>query len=284
MDQGTALIRLAIFGQPVTTSLSPRIHRMFATQFGLDIDYQRIETGPADFPERLLKFGLEGGHGCNITVPLKRVAWQLTTDHGTAVSLAEAANTLVRLESGWASHNTDGAGLMTDLYDNHGINIEGQRVLVVGAGGAVAGILGSLLAANPKQVVLVNRNLARAQSLAMRFNACGEIEAVGWPDLDAQGSFGLIINATSLGHQQQAPPLQARQFADNAVCYDLNYATASHPLRQLCEHLGKNYIDGLGMLVGQAAESFYLWTRKRPATAAVIEACRSTPDSARDPK
>ena len=176
MDQGKELIRLALFGLPIKSSLSPSIHRMFADQFGLNIEYQRIETGADGFLEALEAFRFEGGTGCNVTLPLKRDAWQLAVQSSLEAGQAQAANTLVyQPSSGWFAHNTDGAGLVADLAGNHGVKLEGQRVLILGAGGAAAGILGSLLAGNPRQVVLVNRNLERARILARRFAPWGTL-------------------------------------------------------------------------------------------------------------
>jgi shikimate dehydrogenase len=188
---------------------------------------------------------------------------------------AQAANTLVyQPSSGWFAHNTDGAGLVADLAGNHGVNLDGQRVLILGAGGAAAGILGSLLAGNPRQVVLVNRNLDRARVLARRFGTMGNIDVKGWIDLPGLDSFDVVINATSLGHHGEAPPLFATMFSPEAVCYDLNYFKASQPLKALCKDIGQSYIDGLGMLVEQAAKSFHIWTGKRPESRAVIENIR----------
>lgn len=280
MDQGKELIRLALFGRPIKASLSPAIQRMFADQFGLDIDFQLLETGPAGFPARLEEFRLNGGIGCNITLPLKRDAWQLAVGSSVEVSQAQAANTLIyQPSSGWYAHNTDGAGLVADLKGNHGVNLRGQRILVLGAGGAAAGILGNLLAGKPHEVVLVNRNLERARTLAERFDFSDKITVTGWSDLISQGSFNLVINATSLGHLGEAPPLLSSIFAQDALCYDLNYYTASQPLKALCEDMGQGYIDGLGMLVEQAAKSFCIWTGKQPDSRPVIEKCRSDVDS-----
>ncbi len=279
MDQGKELIRLALFGLPIKSSLSPPIHRIFADQFGLDIEFQRIETGADGFPEALEAFRVAGGIGCNVTLPIKRDAWQLAAESSPEVSQAQAANTLVyQPPSGWFAHNTDGAGLVADLVGNHGVNLEGQRILILGAGGAVAGILGSLLAGKPRQVILVNRNLERARVLARRFVAFGNIDIKCWMDLPGMGSFDLVINATSLGHHGEAPPLFASMFSPGAVCYDLNYYKASQPLQALCEEIGQSYIDGLGMLVEQAAKSFYIWTGKRPQSRGVIEKCRNDLD------
>jgi len=279
MDQGKELIRLALFGQPIKSSLSPSIHRMFAGQFGLEIDFQRIETGAEGFPRALEAFRRAGGTGCNVTLPIKRDAWQLAKQSSAQVSQAQAANTLVyQPSSGWFAHNTDGAGLLADLSGNHGVKLENQRILILGAGGATAGILGSLLAAKPAQVILVNRNLERARDLAKRFASLGNIDVSGWQELSVQGSFELVINATSLGHQGEAPPLSVAVFAPHALCYDLNYFKASLALRKRCEEIDQPYIDGLGMLVEQAAKSFCIWTGKQPDTRVVIETCKSKVD------
>lgn len=271
MDQGKELIRLALFGRPVKSSLSPSIHRMFADQFGLAIDYQSIETGPEDFSNTLESFRLAGGVGCNVTLPLKRDAWQLAAESSPQVALAQAANTLVYQPSGWVAHNTDGAGLVADLTINHAIGLSDRRILILGAGGAAAGIVGSLLAEKPREVVLVNRNLERARMLSERF---GSLTVTSWSDLFTQGSFDLVINATSLGHQGKHPPLEQSIFAPGAVCYDLNYYKASEPLLAFCKVMGQRYIDGLGMLVEQAAKSFSIWTGKQPDSALVIQRFR----------
>jgi len=273
VDQGKELIKLALFGQPVKTSLSPAIHRMFAGQFGLDIDYRLIEPDDGDFPRALEAFRQSGGVGCNVTLPFKRDAWQSAAGSSAEVRQAQAANTLVCQSSGWFAHTTDGAGLIADLTVNHGMDISGQRVLILGAGGAVAGILGRLLAESPREIVLVNRNLARARSLSQRFDSSGSLSVTSWSDLSGQGAFNLVINATSLGHRGEAPSLDASSFAEGGLCYDMNYFKASQPLKKHCKDIKRPYIDGLGMLVEQAAKSFSIWTSKTPETLAVIEAC-----------
>jgi len=273
------LIRLALFGSPIKASLSPRIHRLFAGQFGLQIDFQRIETNAEAFPAELEKFRIAGGVGCNITLPLKHDAWQLATESTPAVSLAQASNTLVYKTPGWFAHNTDGLGLVTDLTRNHGVELGGRRIMILGAGGAVAGILGELLAHDPGEIMLVNRNPERAWALAKRFSSVGYISVTPLKDLPCMdllkhGSFDLVINATSLGHHGEAPRLTRDLFASDAWCYDLNYFKASQPLKKYCGEMGQPYIDGLGMLVEQAARSFQIWTGKKPDSRAVIEACK----------
>jgi len=279
MDQGRKLIKLALFGQPIKSSLSPSIHQMFAGQFDLDIDYRLIETGHGAFPEALETFRLDGGTGCNITLPLKRDAWQMAESSSVEVGHAQAANTLIYKSSAWFAHTTDGAGLVEDLTENNGIQLRGQRILILGAGGATAGILGALLAAKPAEISLLNRSEARARALADRFKAFGKINTSAWQDLETMGSpghggFDLVINATSLGHHGQAPALVKTLFAPAALCYDLNYFNASLPLKNRCEEIGQAYVDGLGMLVEQAAKSFNIWTGKQPQTSVVIDACK----------
>lgn len=274
MDQGKELIRLALFGQPVKSSLSPAIHSRFAAQCGLQIEYRLIEPDVNEFPQALEAFRLTGGMGCNVTLPFKRDAWQLASGSSPEASQAQAANTLVRQSTGWFAHTTDGAGLMSDLIGNHGMNLSGKRVLILGAGGAAAGILGGLLAQNPSQIFLVNRNLVRAQALSERFGSGEKISVTGWADLSLKGAFDLVINATSLGHYGEAPPLPGSVFAPAAICYDLNYFKASLPLKKKCDEMRQPYLDGLGMLVEQAAKSFSIWTGKQPETRAVIDALR----------
>jgi shikimate dehydrogenase len=273
MDPGRKLTRLALFGRPVKTSLSPRIHQMFAGQFGLDIEYELIDVGVDGFHQALADFRSAGGSGCNVTLPLKREAWQLAVDTTSEVKQAHAANTLVHLTSGgWFAHNTDGIGLVRDLTENHGIKLAGERILILGAGGAAAGILGSLLAHEPGRIVLVNRNLDRARALALRHGGESEVLVGDWTGLEALGDFDLVMNTTSLGHEGEVPPLVPSLFAVGSVCYDLNYHKASLPLKRWCENLGQAYIGGLGMLVEQAAESFSIWTGKKPVTGNVINA------------
>jgi shikimate dehydrogenase len=273
--EGQQLIRLALFGQPVAASLSPAIHRQFAAQCGLEVEYRAVEAGVAEFPGALDEFRHTGGVGCNVTLPLKTLAWELAFERSIEAKAAQAANTLVARPGGWYAHNTDGIGFMSDLVSNHGMEPAGKRVVVLGAGGAVAGILGALREADPASLVLVNRNLDRAHGLAARFGGAASIKVIGWGELDSAGQFDLIINATSLGHAGEVPPVAVGMFAQQGVCYDLNYGHAATPLRKWCDVAGRRYVDGLGMLVEQAAASFEAWTGKHPDGEVVITALRS---------
>lgn len=269
MAEGTELIKLALFGQPVKASLSPAIHRMFADQLGLEIEYQAIETSPGEFAAALQTFQKEGGSGCNITLPLKADAWRLSTSCSKQAEQAQAANTLLWQSDGWFADTTDGVGLLADLANN-GIEINGKRILVLGAGGAVAGVLANLLAAQPAHLVLANRDQDRARTLVQRFGLAAHDSVIGWHGLSSAGCFELVINATSLGHDGSVPPLETSVFAEGATCYDLNYHHAGKALNTWCETNGLAYLDGLGMLVEQAAASFEIWTGKRPDSSAVI--------------
>ena len=274
MDEGAPLIRLAVFGQPVAKSLSPRIHKLFADQFGLPLDYTAREATPATFSEQVSELAREGGLGCNVTLPFKNAAWQLAARCSEDAARAEAANTLVFTPGDWYADNTDGRGLVDDLEGNAGVTLAGSRICLLGAGGAAAGVLAALLRAGPSRVTVLNRSGDKAVDLAARHADLGQVAGGGLENAGEAGPFDLLVNATSLGHHGAAAPLQAAWFARGAICYDMNYGPASVPLGTLCGKLGVPYSDGLGMLVGQAALSFALWTGKKPDTAPVLAALR----------
>jgi shikimate dehydrogenase len=264
------VIRLAVFGHPVTHSLSPGIHARFARQFGLDIDYRAIDCTEADFGSRLGELAASGGRGCNITVPLKRLAWELAQGHSKSARRARAANTLLfERPDHWYADNTDGRGLVRDLTANLGRVIEGAAICLVGAGGAAAGVLGDLLDLDPAGMTIANRSPDKAAMLAGRH---ARVESCGLDALRHRGSFDLIINATSLGHSGRHPELPVSVFAPGALCYDMNYGAASKPLADFCRAAAIEYSHGFGMLAEQAALSFELWTGHAPDTRPVLEA------------
>jgi shikimate dehydrogenase len=261
--------KLAVFGQPVAHSLSPRIHRLFGEQLGIGVDYTAIESGVHELPDRLSAFRADGGYGANLTVPLKQAGLKLCTRVDRPARLAHAVNTLRLGEDGWAGFNTDGAGLMLD-FDRLGIEVSGRRVLVVGAGGAVAGLLGPLLEREPAGVMIVNRTAERAERLADKFAHRGAIQGGGY---DAMGDHAheLLIQSTSAGHAQGLPPIERDWLVPSATVYDLNYGTAHAPLSDWCRNNGLRCHDGLGMLVGQAALAFEIWTGRQPDIGPVLE-------------
>jgi shikimate dehydrogenase len=289
MDQGSPVIRLAVFGSPISHSRSPDIHRSFARQCGLEVDYRAIEATRESFPHLLAEFAAAGGRGCNVTVPLKHEAWRLAQKSSDSASRAQAANTLLfNTENAWVADNTDGRGLVRDLVYNLDFQLPGSRICIIGAGGAGAGILGDLLAQEPGCILIANRTQERAERLCKSFtdltcksafalktngsNSPGTIlEAISLQALQTQDPFDLVINATSLGHDGKHPGLPPSILHAESLCYDLNYGEAAEPLRNFCHESTIRYQDGLGMLVEQAALSFELWTGKKPVTGPVLK-------------
>lgn len=275
MDQGSPLIQLAVFGRYVSKSLSPRIHEMFARQFALPIEYNAIEATAETFADQVRELAGDGARGCNVTVPFKNDAWRLATRSSEQAKRAEAANTLVFSDDEWFADNTDGGGLVDDLETGNGIQIRDRRICLLGAGGAAGGVLAALLKQKPDSILVANRTAAKAQELAKRHADLGPVTGTG---LDAPGEaapFDLLINATSQGHGGAAPDIPASLLVAGGLCYDMNYGTASQPLREQCQQRGIAYSDGLGMLVGQAALSFHTWTGKKADTEAVLKALRA---------
>ena len=299
------MIRLAVFGSPVSHSRSPEIHRLFARQCALEVDYRAIEANEETFARLLEELAARGGRGCNVTVPLKHEAWKQAQQCSASASGAQAANTLLfKTETDWVADNTDGRGLVRDLVSNLDHPVAGSRVCIIGAGGAVAGILGDLLAQDPASIVIANRTLGRAErlcesfagltcrnSLAYRDAGKGREqgrgsfaretnksdllpvnpEAISLQALQRQDPFDLVINATSLGHDKKHPGLPHSMFHPGSLCYDLNYGAVAEPLRNFCLEAEIRYQDGLGMLVEQAALSFELWTGMMPDTEPVLK-------------
>jgi shikimate dehydrogenase len=276
MDQGPTLTRFALFGSPVKHSLSPRIHQLFADQAGTSIEYDAVEVSEEFLSREVQKLAENGGKGCNITLPLKSRAYQLANSSSERAELAQAANTLTfKTKTQWTADNTDGPGLIRDLTSNLGITLTGRRIGVVGAGGASAGILYDLLEQQPSSMYLMNRTPERAQVLAERFSSIGKIEFSGLEVKSTTEPFDLVINATSAGHQRQQLALSDELFRTGACCYDLSYGVAHDPLKGWCAEHGIGCYDGLGMLIEQAAESFFIWSGFMPETAPVYELLRN---------
>jgi shikimate dehydrogenase len=278
-------IKLAVLGDPISHSRSPWIHRAFGAQHnhqdpGLVIDYRAIQCPLAQLPDTLAAFRAEGGHGLNLTLPLKQAALAHCAALSAAAEASAAVNTLVWREAlnGWYGDNTDGRGLLNDLH-RLGVRLGGQRILIIGAGGATAGVLPALLAAQPAEVWLINRSPERAQQLCHRHAALGvPLHAAGLDLTDnpvySAGPFDVLIQATSAGHSGQAPALSAQWLGDQTVVYDLNYGPAHDGVAKWCQDQSRVAYDGLGMLIEQAALSFELWTGWRPDTAPVQTALR----------
>ena len=257
-------------GYPVSHSRSPEIHTRFASQFGLDLEYRRIEVAPGSLPAAVASFRAMGGVGCNVTVPLKEEAARLSNELGFEAAQSGAANTLTAIRGGRTrGDNTDGVGLIRQLRENLGVHLEGSKMLIIGAGGAVRGVLPALLAAGSAKIVIVNRTPERARDLARRFACLGEIR-VAASDSTELKAMDIVINASSAGMAGLAPSLPSTA-AKGALCVDLAYGPAAEPFMAWAQSGGARAVhDGWGMLVEQAAESFSIWHGHRPDTSALI--------------
>ena len=270
----TKIDQYAVIGNPISHSKSPLIHSLFAKQTKQILNYDTIlaETQEGEFILTVQKFKQSGGKGLNITVPFKQVAWELVDKRSKQAELAGAVNTIWFDAKGiYHGENTDGVGLVRDLTQNHGWQFTDKKILVLGAGGAVRGILEPLLKTNPNQCVIANRTVSKAEQLAQLFAHLGNIRASSYENLAGQ-SYDLIINGTSTSLQGKIPPLVDGLIAKNGWCYDMMYAKTATPFMQWSQNQGAvKVLNGLGMLVEQAAESFYIWRKVRPDTASVIQ-------------
>jgi shikimate dehydrogenase len=267
-----------VMGNPIAHTKSPQIHAAFARQTGQLINYQAILVEQDGFNTALDEFQKQGGKGLNITVPFKEEAWKAADSLTKRAERARAVNTLWFDENGqYCGDTTDGIGLIRDLTSNHNISISGQEVLILGAGGAVRGILDPLFDNNPARVLIVNRTLSRAEDLVSAFSDLGELTVGDYGDLKRQ-QFNLVINGTSASLQGIVPPLPADILRAGACCYDMMYASTDTAFVTWAkDHHAAKALDGIGMLVEQAAESFYLWRDVRPQTKPVIEMLRQKP-------
>ncbi|MEM7291975.1 MAG: shikimate dehydrogenase [Pseudomonadota bacterium] len=265
-----------VIGNPIEHSRSPEIHRQFAQQTQQQMYYGKFLAPIGGFKPSLKALIDEGIRGANVTVPFKEDAF-LCCNHMThRAERARAINTLIMGDDGKCfGDNTDGIGLLTDLTQNYGLDISHQRVLILGAGGAVRGILEPLLDHKPDHVVIANRTPGRARSLARDFSDLGETSGCGFSDLEGK-QFDLIINGTSAGLSGEVPPIPTTVLHKNSTTYDLMYGREPTEFAQWSRRAGAAHsLDGLGMLVEQAAEAFYLWRAKRPDSRAVIKSLRS---------
>ena len=266
--------RYCVFGNPIGHSKSPAIHAHFARLTGQDISYE-ARLAPIDgFRDAVREFIAEGGRGANVTVPFKEEAFRLCDRLTPRALLAAAVNTLSFDEQGITGDNTDGAGLVQDLKVNLGTVITGSRILLLGAGGAARGALGPLLEEKPAQLVVANRTAAKAEALARSLASHGPVTGCGYPELVGQ-AFDIVINATSASLGGDVPPLPPGIYRPGALAYDMMYGKGDTPFLAVARGAGAGRLaDGLGMLVGQAAEAFYVWRGVRPATAIVLVALR----------
>ena len=266
----------AVFGNPIKHSKSPAIHAAFADQCGDDITYRAVRVEIDEFELKVTRFFERGGGGLNITLPFKERAFQLADESSDRANQARAANCLIPLPGGkLRADNTDGVGMIRDMVANHGWQLSGRQVLVLGAGGAARGVMHPLLMENPAQVIVANRTAERAQALAAQFSGHKvPVSGGGFESLQGQ-TFDLIINGTSASLDNEMVALPEITLTERCCCYDMMYgAEPTAFMRWAASKTPWAVSDGLGMLVEQAAESYFLWLGKRPDTRRVIQALR----------
>ena len=269
--------KYAVFGNPIEHSKSPQIHRQFAEQTGQDLSYSKQLVAEDGFEAAADAFFAEGGKGLNITVPFKQDAYSYAARTTPRARRAGAVNTLSLEADGTVlGDTTDGIGLVSDVVDNLGWQVRHKKVLILGAGGAVRGVLEPLLEQQPQHIVIANRTVDKALQLAKGFAEFGYLLGCGF-DMLGEQQFDLIINGTSAGLQGELPPLPDSLIGSSGAtaCYDMLYGAEPTPFMQWAEQRGAVVSDGLGMLVGQAAESFALWRDVRPQTEPVIANLRA---------
>jgi shikimate dehydrogenase len=267
--------RYAVIGNPIAQSKSPVIHAEFARELGQDMSYEAILAPRDGFAATVMAFRASGGKGMNVTIPFKLESFELATQRSDRAREAQAVNTLKFEGSAIFGDNTDGAGLVQDLRENLGFSIGGKRILLMGAGGAARGVVLPLLREGPSIIVIANRTPETAVELEKQFSTHGSVRGGGYADLQGE-RFDLIVNSTSTSLTDEVPPLPRGIFARGSLAYDMVYGKGMTRFLEYARDNGAERIeDGLGMLVGQAAESFYLWRGVRPATRPVLDMLRS---------
>ena len=265
--------RYAVVGNPIAHSKSPQIHRAFAAETGQSMSYERLLAPLEGFAATIEAFADEGGLGCNVTMPFKQEAFAISHVLAPRAELAGAVNTLSRCAGHWHGDNTDGAGIVRDLVSNLGVHLEGATVLILGAGGATRGVLGPLLAEGPARICVANRTLSRAEEIVCLFAHAGAVHATEPQAIDER--FDIVINATPWDEGGEGRNWPATIFEHGSLAYDMVYADGATPfMRWARSHGAQRAVDGLGMLIEQAAESFFLWRGVRPDTAPVFELLR----------
>lgn len=267
--------RYVVIGNPIAHSKSPQIHAHFAQQTGLSIQYERLLAPLDGFDQTLKLFIASGGRGANVTVPFKLEAFRAATELSSRARAAGAVNTLRFQDGVIFGDNTDGVGLARDIVHNAKKEIQGQRLLLLGAGGAARGVIESLMSESPSQLVIANRTPERAHELVQQFsiNNARVLQASSFSDVE--GSFDIVINATSASLSSELPAIPSSVFKSQTFAYDMVYSASPTLFMQLATRHGAITRDGLGMLVEQAAESFFVWRGVRPETASVYQWLRT---------
>ncbi|MCR9982747.1 shikimate dehydrogenase [Vibrio diabolicus] len=265
--------RYAVFGNPIGHSKSPFIHTLFARQTNQSLTYTAECAPVGGFIEAVKAFFADGGKGCNVTLPFKEDAYQFASRLTERAQLAGAVNTLKKLDDGEIiGDNTDGAGLVQDLLQ-HQVILEGARILIIGAGGAARGVIKPLLDQKPTSLTITNRTFSKAEELAELFSAYGPVTAKEMNTIAEE--FDVIINSTSASLSGELPAISSSVFATNSTSYDMMYGKGDTTFNQWAkQHGAAHAYDGLGMLVGQAAESFMLWRGLRPGAKQILRELR----------
>ena len=258
-------------GYPVSHSRSPVIHRLFALQTGQNLQYELLQVPSEKLESAVRQFQSTGGKGLNVTLPHKTAVAKLMDSLSDRAETAGAVNTILIDEHGMTGDNTDGIGLMRDLENNLGLRISGADILILGAGGT-RGIVRPLLEAKVGSVMIANRTLAKAEELVNHFSPYGPVYACRFDDVPRTVHYSLVINATSAGVHGKTPPYPERAITGNTICYDLSYGLNATPFSKWASAQGAaRSVMGWGMLVEQAAESFFLWRGVRPNTESVLK-------------
>ena len=268
-------LNYAVIGNPIKHSKSPIIHSAFAKQEGVKLNYTRILAEPSHFLTSVQQFIDSSGIGLNVTVPFKLDAYQACTNVNDYAQAAKAVNTISFSDDQiWNGYNTDGIGLVKDLRVNKQIDLQNKKILILGAGGATRGILLPILNEQPSRILIANRTPLKAAQLAKEFFTKGEISSCSFNNIDAD-IFDIIINATSASLSNELPPLPDHIVNSSSICYDLAYSDTPTPfLVWAKEHSVKLCFDGLGMLIEQAAESYFIWREFRPNTESIFKLLR----------
>lgn len=265
----------AVFGNPIAHSRSPDIHTRFARACAQDLRYEARLAAVDGFAEAISAFVASGGKGANVTVPFKEEAFRLSTRLSDRAQRAGAVNTLIFKGAEIHGDNTDGAGLVRDIECNAGLPLVGKRVLLLGAGGASRGVIAPILASGPASLFIANRSADKAVALASNFSALAAVDGGSFAEI-AGRQFDVVINATSASLSGESLPLPAGVFAAGALAYDMMYGKGETPFLKLAREQGVACcVDGLGMLVEQAAEAFFIWRGVRPETGVVLADLRA---------
>ena len=268
----------AVIGNPIHHSLSPQIHRAFAKEAGLDIDYEAVLSPIDEFKNTIHKLIAKKLSGANVTLPFKKEAYELASEHSNHARIAEAVNTLEFKEDEIIGHNTDGIGLVRDLEENLRMNLKNKKILLIGAGGAAEGVIYSILEKNPSELTLTNRTIEKSNVIQNKMDVHAKSFDVNLNVIEIAKCFlqyfDLIINATSTSLNNADLDLNHKVFHEGSLAYDMMYGKESSFIRE-AQSQGSKTSDGLGMLVEQAAEAFFIWHHIKPKTKSVIESLRT---------